>query len=332
MTDCYRPLIVALCRDRVAHPRQRELHARLRERLRGYSGVTVRELPHLYDLPPDGPAINYLRAVEGDLLVAAWMYTRAMLWVLAAHGITGRIGATRFFPIEELTEGEREQTEPEPNRMLWLVDLRPHHDPEPLLAEIERIVVERGGPPMPSATAPTFPALAASADFGEVIDEPTRPRWYPVIDYHRCRTCMECLNFCLFGVFGLDGRSRLLVEQPDACRNGCPACARVCPSQAIMFPEHQNPAIVGEVRAPAGDLNADLVALFGPRPAADLAQRERAAFTAQKGSEGEKPINSPSPGKVPDQTSSPAPNEARTLPDNRDELDDWVDQIDRGLH
>jgi len=29
-------------------------------------------------------------------------------------------------------------------------------------------------------------------------------RWYPVIDYSRCTNCMECIDFCLFGVYGVD--------------------------------------------------------------------------------------------------------------------------------
>ena len=26
--------------------------------------------------------------------------------------------------------------------------------------------------------------------------------WFPVIDYDRCTNCMQCLSFCLFGVYG----------------------------------------------------------------------------------------------------------------------------------
>src|SRR5690349_15887991 len=28
--------------------------------------------------------------------------------------------------------------------------------------------------------------------------------WFPVIDYDRCTNCMQCLSFCLFGVYGAD--------------------------------------------------------------------------------------------------------------------------------
>ena len=77
-------------------------------------------------------------------------------------------------------------------------------------------------------------------------------RWYPVIDYSRCTNCMECIDFCLFGVYGIDGRETILVEQPDNCSKGCPACSRVCPENAIIFPRHKTPAIAGAEGEVAG--------------------------------------------------------------------------------
>ena len=62
-----------------------------------------------------------------------------------------------------------------------------------------------------------------------------RRRWYPVIDYDRCTNCMECIDFCLFGVYGVDGRGRILVEEQDNCKKGCPACSRVCPPRSPGF-------------------------------------------------------------------------------------------------
>jgi NAD-dependent dihydropyrimidine dehydrogenase PreA subunit len=70
-------------------------------------------------------------------------------------------------------------------------------------------------------------------------------RWYPVIDSERCRHCGQCAQFCLFGVYAMiDGR--LTVRQPDRCKPGCPACSRLCPHGAIIFPLYQDdPAIAG---------------------------------------------------------------------------------------
>jgi len=100
------------------------------------------------------------------------------------------------------------------------------------------------------------------------IDEQPQRRWYPVIDYTRCTNCMECLDFCLFGVYGVDKLDTILIEQPDNCRKGCPACSRVCPENAIIFPQHKTPAIAGSEER-AGVLKIDLSKLFGGGEGAD---------------------------------------------------------------
>ena len=72
--------------------------------------------------------------------------------------------------------------------------------------------------------------------------------WFPVIDYDRCTNCMQCLSFCLFGVYGVDGDKRIQVQNNDNCKTNCPACSRVCPEAAIMFPKYK-----------AGPINGDMV-------------------------------------------------------------------------
>ncbi len=69
--------------------------------------------------------------------------------------------------------------------------------------------------------------------------------WYPVIDRDHCVNCMQCLNFCLFGVYHPDKNGQVQVANPSACKTNCPACARVCPSNAILFPKHNEPSING---------------------------------------------------------------------------------------
>ncbi len=105
--------------------------------------------------------------------------------------------------------------------------------------------------------------------------EDVRRRWYPVIDYSRCTNCMECIDFCLFGVYGVDGADRILVEQQDNCKKGCPACSRVCPVNAIFFPEHKTPAIAGAEGGGATDFKIDLSKLFGAPSPLDMAIMER---------------------------------------------------------
>ena len=125
-------------------------------------------------------------------------------------------------------------------------------------------------------------AAPANGAAPTVVSEDAARRWYPVIDFSRCTNCLECIDFCLFGVYGLDGQETILVEQPDNCRKGCPACSRVCPENAIIFPEHKTPTIAGSPEV-GGPLKIDLSQLFGaPDPGApgadkafEVAARER---------------------------------------------------------
>ena len=91
--------------------------------------------------------------------------------------------------------------------------------------------------------------------------------WFPVIDYDRCTNCMQCLSFCLFGVYGVDGDSHIQVQNNDNCKTNCPACSRVCPEAAIMFPKYKAGPINGDLVS-AADLNRekmkiDISALLG---------------------------------------------------------------------
>ncbi len=74
--------------------------------------------------------------------------------------------------------------------------------------------------------------------------------WFPVIDESRCTNCQKCLEFCLFGTYALSSEGRIQVEKPRACKTNCPACARICPQKAIIFPKHDSAPING---APATD-------------------------------------------------------------------------------
>jgi ferredoxin len=70
------------------------------------------------------------------------------------------------------------------------------------------------------------------------------PSWFPVIDYSRCSGCGQCADFCLFGVYEKTEGS-VIVVNPQDCKNNCPACARICPQTAIVFPKYKEGGAIG---------------------------------------------------------------------------------------
>lgn len=199
-----------------------------------------------------------------------------------------------------------------PNRKIYVLDLRTSTDPKTYLDEIHRIGQEssvqtvqlldwiEGSPkpeqldrylaPQPSPNGNGHKANGHSNNNGNgknghteeakphSFEEPAKRRWYPVIDYSRCTNCMECIDFCLFGVYGVDQLDRILVEEQDNCKKGCPACSRVCPENAIIFPGHKDSAIAG-AEGEVGNLKIDLSKLFGAtdKSPLELAVAERDA-------------------------------------------------------
>lgn len=120
--------------------------------------------------------------------------------------------------------------------------------------------------------------------------------WFPVIDYDRCTNCMQCLSFCLFGVYGVDTNRRIQVQNQDNCKTNCPACSRVCPEAAIMFPKYKAGPINGDTVSDA-DLNRekmkiDISALLGGDVYSMLRTRsERAKSRFSKERDSDKALN-----------------------------------------
>jgi NAD-dependent dihydropyrimidine dehydrogenase PreA subunit len=245
------------------------LEEQLAKRLSGWPQIELHVVPHLYDLAADGPGVQLFRSIPGDVIVLARLYPRSAFWVLNAHRVEGRLGRTSSLPDEEPDEmATRAKAPGGRERTLWCFDLRTHDRPEPYVEAIARLVGREVEGRAGEAD------VAAAGPFHQV-DEPAQPRWYPVIDYDRCTNCLECLNFCLFGVYGLDEAGAIVAEEPDACRPGCPACARICPAGAIMFPDHHDPALAGDPEASAAGLKLDLSQLFAGVDPAQLAAAER---------------------------------------------------------
>jgi hypothetical protein len=244
---------VILSEPRPGDARQQELVDFLSNTLMSRKSVDLTIVPHLYDLDPAGPTMAFLREIEGPMIVISWLYPRAAFWTLRTGGVDGWLASTA----SEQNNGDRP---------VWCLGLHPQADPKAILDEVDRIAAAGRTESMLRETDPLAPRRQW---------EDTRERWYPVIDRDRCSGCLECLNFCLFGVYGMNSADSLLIEQPDACRTGCPACSRICPEGAIMFPQHADPAISGDAVASLTGLKLDLSQLFSGADPGDLAVVER---------------------------------------------------------
>jgi Pyruvate/2-oxoacid:ferredoxin oxidoreductase delta subunit len=105
--------------------------------------------------------------------------------------------------------------------------------------------------------------------------------WFPVIDYSRCTNCLQCLSFCLFDVYGVSKEKQIEVQKASNCKTDCPACSRVCPEVAILFPKYKAGPINGDEVNPADldreKMKVDISALLGGDIYAALRQRSQHA-------------------------------------------------------
>jgi ferredoxin len=103
--------------------------------------------------------------------------------------------------------------------------------------------------------------------------------WYPVIDRARCSGCGTCADYCLFSVYTqqapLPAGERVRVAAPLNCKTGCPACARLCPEAALIFPFCHEAELNGEVEEPARRTRDTLAAALGDDPMRVLAERRK---------------------------------------------------------
>lgn len=293
-----RKISVVIAQAPGKNPTKRNLEEEIAAQLMIEGTAEVCLVPHLNDLSAEDTGTLWLKSQRGDLVVLAWLYPRAAHWILDRLGVKGNFGLTLIRSgDDDGDEDEEQEAEANeaasgaigalnvPSRSIFTIDLRTETKPEVYLSEIRRIVREssvelvslggldlgNGSVSLPIVTAPS----QESAGPVSLVTNDTRRRWYPVIDYSRCTNCMECIDFCLFGVYGLDDQERILVEEQDNCKKGCPACSRVCPANAIIFPEHKTAGIAGADVVAAGDFKIDLSKLFGAPSALELAVLER---------------------------------------------------------
>lgn len=351
-------LTIVVSHGQSRNPEKRALEDALLKAASSLAQTRVLSVPHLYDLAPKGESLQCLRSVEGPLLIFSWLFERPAHWVLDRNGVRGQVGEVELKGDEEEDEVEEEESSeddesrviaqyPRPSRKIYCVDLRVRETVEPFVEELRRIyescreearqsTLESARQRFENPVNSTALAIDGSGKLAlqdtsmdmpvaheqvlTVAEHPQR-RWYPVIDFSRCTNCMECIDFCLFGVYGVDDAQTILVEQPDNCRKGCPACSRVCPSNAIMFPQHKTPAIAG-AQVDAGSMKIDLSKLFGAPDreedpmAAAARERDEQLILAGRSAVGMQGLEQAE--------STPPSNPTRS----KDEFDQLLDQLD----
>jgi Pyruvate/2-oxoacid:ferredoxin oxidoreductase delta subunit len=173
-------------------------------------------IPHLYHISESNHLRDNLAGRLENAVLLCWLHPRPTQWLLRRHQIAAE-GLTT------LNLGNFSDADSVVSAIISSV-----HDRQQAAAGTDREAY--GEDPAPG----TIERFQAS----------THPRWYPVVDGSRCVNCQHCLQFCLFGVYALDAQGRVAVCNPDHCKPGCPACARICPQSAIMFPLHENNAAI----------------------------------------------------------------------------------------
>lgn len=133
------------------------------------------------------------------------------------------------------------------------------------------------------------------------------PPWYPVIDYDRCSHCGQCASFCLFDVYRRAEGPRFEVTHPTQCKNLCPACARICPETAIIFPKCGESPLDGDA-VPDGPARRERICaeaekILGANPYEALLQRRARRLVRPEWLTGAAPDGqaaaTPPPGAVP---------------------------------
>jgi len=185
------------------------------------------------------PLLTDLLAQKDDLIVVA-CYPRAVRSLLRYAGIACS-ETTRFYNLREQSA-----------------------------EEILQAIVPNDTPP--DSTQSPLPQPFPEKD-GEWMP------WFPVLDRERCTNCKQCLNFCLFGVYEEGADGQVAVTNPSGCKTYCPACARICPQAAIVFPKVGDSPINGaeitDENALQNLIQVNVESILGADPYAALLERRK---------------------------------------------------------
>jgi NAD-dependent dihydropyrimidine dehydrogenase PreA subunit len=215
------------------------------------SGVEFEAVPDLCEMAARGDGRLKECASDPSLKIAA-CYPRAVKWLFAAAGATLPDPSAQVLNMRTQTADE-------------VVDGLMNGNGLSRASASE----SRGHKAAQDDGAGRAQALGASLDEAAKATPAAKPwkPWFPVIDYTRCTNCMQCLSFCLFDVYGVSGDKKIQVQNQTNCKTDCPACSRVCPEVAIMFPKYRHGPINGDevaaddVRREA--MKVDISALLG---------------------------------------------------------------------
>jgi Pyruvate/2-oxoacid:ferredoxin oxidoreductase delta subunit len=175
-------------------------------------------IPHLYHLPESSRLWEDLATRAGHRVLFCGFHPRPAEWIVRRHGI--------------------------PNDGLSILNLGDFADADSAFAAA--VASLQGAVSREPAEGSTGGASGTPSPPGRIerLREAAGRRWYPVVDGSRCVHCQHCLQFCLFGVYELDAEEKVTVGNPDRCKTGCPACSRICPQSAIMFPLYEKDAAI----------------------------------------------------------------------------------------
>jgi len=134
-----------------------------------------------------------------------------------------------------------------PRAVKWLLAWA---DPEPQGGKMTVLNLRDGLSASVLARLPGESGAGGNVDVSPSCETPADgARWFPVLDYDRCTNCKQCISFCPFAVYSLDKNGTVRVTSPQNCKDQCPACARMCPSVAIIFPKVRDTPINGDTVA-----------------------------------------------------------------------------------
>jgi len=261
-----------------------------------------RVIPPLYHIAESSELWKELAECVGDAVLLGWLHPRPAHWLLRRHQIV--CAERSILNLHGFPDAES----------AWLAATSAAQDHPRRRTKGKH----------PAADADSSPHESKAAR------KTIKPRWYPVIDGFRCVQCQHCLQFCLFGVYALDAEGKVQVRSPDQCKTGCPACARVCPQGAIMFPLYEKDAAIAGAPGQYVILDAAARRMFyartqQPCPACGRKAAGKSATPAAGDricAECGRPLPTPKPAKG----SARAADRA-----DFDDLDVLVDQLDQAM-